>query len=133
LAEADAHPPLKTDKDYTIWVEPDQMKQPHPRTVQPKAAKPQPHGIVKKCRRNTPVLSASPERCVILAKAGIQCRGCGAARVFWIPAFAGMTPFWYFVTSPMDVSNKQAEYTQGSLPAPRNGSQTDQNRNPVIK
>ena len=28
---------------------------------------------------------------VIPAKAGIQCGGCGAACVFWITAFAGMT------------------------------------------
>jgi hypothetical protein len=56
---------------------------------------------VKKCRRNTPVLSTSLERCVIPAKAGIQCGGCGAACVFWIPAFAGMTPFWYFFTSSL--------------------------------
>jgi len=30
-------------------------------------------------------------RCVIPAKTGMQCGGCGAACVFWIPAFAGMT------------------------------------------
>ncbi len=58
---------------------------------------------MKKCRRNAPVLSTSLEPYVIPAKAGIQCArisvhntggGCGATCVFWIPAFAGMTPFW---------------------------------------